>query len=66
MPSAPQSIKAIPASSTKIIVSWLPPKLKNGELVSMLMSVNILNSLALIDNLHFFCLFLSLPHSLIL
>lgn len=34
VPSAPQSIKAIPASSTKIIVSWLPPLYPNGEIVS--------------------------------
>ncbi|CRK92906.1 CLUMA_CG006322, isoform A, partial [Clunio marinus] len=32
VPSAPQKIKAIPSSSTKIIVSWLPPKQKNGEI----------------------------------
>lgn len=35
VPSAPQSIKAIPSSSTKIIVSWLPPRFKNGEIVSL-------------------------------
>lgn len=34
VPSAPQAIKAIPASSTKIIVSWLPPDLPNGDIVS--------------------------------
>lgn len=34
VPSAPQAIKAIPASSTKIIISWLPPDLPNGDIVS--------------------------------
>ncbi|XP_022215405.2 Down syndrome cell adhesion molecule-like protein Dscam2 isoform X3 [Drosophila obscura] len=32
VPSAPQAIKAIPASSTKIIISWLPPDLPNGDI----------------------------------
>uniref|UniRef100_A0A1B0GF88 Down syndrome cell adhesion molecule-like protein Dscam2 n=1 Tax=Glossina morsitans morsitans TaxID=37546 RepID=A0A1B0GF88_GLOMM len=32
VPSAPQAIKAIPASSTKIIVSWLPPEFPNGDI----------------------------------
>ncbi|XP_055679736.1 cell adhesion molecule Dscam2 isoform X1 [Lutzomyia longipalpis] len=32
VPSAPSAIKAIPASSTKIIVSWLPPLHPNGEI----------------------------------
>ncbi|XP_055315262.1 cell adhesion molecule Dscam2 isoform X3 [Sitodiplosis mosellana] len=32
VPSAPQDIKAIPASNTKIIVSWLPPLNMNGEI----------------------------------
>lgn len=35
VPSAPQDIKAIPASNTKIIVSWLPPINLNGEIVSI-------------------------------
>lgn len=35
VPSAPQSIKAIPSSSTKIIVSWLPPRFRNGDIVSI-------------------------------
>lgn len=35
VPSAPQDIKAIPASNTKIIVSWLPPLNMNGEIVSL-------------------------------
>lgn len=35
VPSAPQDIKAIPASSTKVIVSWLPPLNLNGEIVSI-------------------------------
>lgn len=34
VPSAPQNIKAIPASNTKIIVSWLPPVNPNGIIVS--------------------------------
>lgn len=34
VPSAPQDIKAIPASNTKVIVSWLPPLNRNGEIVS--------------------------------
>lgn len=34
VPSAPQDIKAIPASNTKVIVSWLPPLNLNGEIVS--------------------------------
>lgn len=34
VPSAPADIKAIPASSNKVIVSWLPPKYRNGEIVS--------------------------------
>ena len=34
VPSAPQSIKAIPSSSSNIIVSWLPPKYRNGDIVS--------------------------------
>lgn len=29
-PSAPQDVKAIPASSSKIIISWLPPTNRNG------------------------------------
>ncbi|XP_058987901.1 cell adhesion molecule Dscam2 [Musca domestica] len=33
VPSAPQSIKAIPASSTKIIISWLPPQFPNGDII---------------------------------
>ncbi|XP_036340383.1 Down syndrome cell adhesion molecule-like protein Dscam2, partial [Rhagoletis pomonella] len=33
VPSAPQAIKAIPASSTKIIVSWLPPEFPNGDII---------------------------------
>lgn len=33
VPSAPQDLKAIPASSTKVIVSWLPPINRNGEIV---------------------------------
>lgn len=32
VPSAPFDIKAIPASSNKVIVSWLPPKYRNGEI----------------------------------
>jgi len=35
VPSAPQAIKAIPASSSKIIISWLPPDLPNGDIVSL-------------------------------
>lgn len=35
VPSAPKSIKAIPSSSSNIIVSWLPPKYRNGEIVSL-------------------------------
>lgn len=34
VPSAPADIKAIPASNTKVIVSWLPPLNMNGEIVS--------------------------------
>jgi len=34
VPSAPQNIKAIPSSSSNIIVSWLPPKYRNGDIVS--------------------------------
>lgn len=34
VPSAPQNIKAIPSSNTKIIVSWMPPEFRNGEIVS--------------------------------
>ncbi|XP_070509703.1 cell adhesion molecule Dscam1 isoform X3 [Chironomus tepperi] len=34
LPSAPQSIKAIPSSSSNIIVSWLPPKYRNGEITA--------------------------------
>lgn len=34
VPSVPQDIKAIPASNTKVIVSWLPPLHMNGEIVS--------------------------------
>ncbi|XP_031619714.1 Down syndrome cell adhesion molecule-like protein Dscam2 isoform X2 [Contarinia nasturtii] len=33
VPSAPQDIKAIPASNTKVIVSWLPPLNMNGEII---------------------------------
>lgn len=35
VPSAPADIKAIPASNTKVIVSWLPPINMNGEIVSI-------------------------------
>lgn len=34
VPSAPADIKAIPASSNKVIISWVPPKHRNGEIVS--------------------------------
>lgn len=34
VPSAPENIKAIPASNTKVIVSWLPPIHLNGEIVN--------------------------------
>ncbi|XP_065077714.1 cell adhesion molecule Dscam1 isoform X2 [Ochlerotatus camptorhynchus] len=30
VPTAPKAIKAVPASSTKILISWLPPSNKNG------------------------------------
>lgn len=33
VPSAPQDVKAIPASSSKVIISWLPPINRNGEIV---------------------------------
>lgn len=33
VPSAPQDIKAIPASNTKVIISWLPPLNLNGDIV---------------------------------
>lgn len=33
VPSSPASIKAIPASNTKVIVSWLPPTHHNGHIV---------------------------------
>lgn len=41
VPSAPQDIKAIPASSTKIIVSWLPPIYPNGDIVSCKKKIRI-------------------------
>uniref|UniRef100_A0A4Y0BIQ2 Down syndrome cell adhesion molecule-like protein Dscam2 n=1 Tax=Anopheles funestus TaxID=62324 RepID=A0A4Y0BIQ2_ANOFN len=30
VPSAPSALKAVPSSSTKIIISWLPPAHRNG------------------------------------
>lgn len=40
VPSAPADIKAIPASNTKVIVSWLPPINMNGEIVSVVTRIN--------------------------
>lgn len=34
VPSAPRDVKAIPASDSKVIISWLPPTNQNGEIVS--------------------------------
>ncbi|XP_055380718.1 cell adhesion molecule Dscam2 isoform X2 [Condylostylus longicornis] len=42
VPSAPQAIKAIPASSTKIIVSWLPPLYPNGDIVGYTFYMSVL------------------------
>lgn len=41
-PSSPQAIKAIPASSSKIIISWLPPKNQNGELTGYTFYMSVL------------------------
>lgn len=34
MPSPPADIKVAMSSANKILVSWLPPDFKNGELVA--------------------------------
>lgn len=42
VPSAPADIKAIPASNTKVIVSWLPPLNMNGEIVRVAIVYSLL------------------------
>lgn len=34
VPSAPKDIKAAASSTTKILVTWLPPRYRNGILIS--------------------------------
>lgn len=41
-PSAPQDIKAIPASSSKILISWLPPAQLNGEITGYTFYMSLL------------------------
>lgn len=41
VPSAPEDIKAIPASSSKILVSWLPPLNPNGELTGYIFYMSV-------------------------
>lgn len=44
-PSAPANIKAIPASNTKIIVSWVPPIHRNGQVVRMILCLRCVQCL---------------------
>ncbi|CAD7083563.1 unnamed protein product [Hermetia illucens] len=44
VPSAPQDIKAIPASSKRIIISWLPPANPNGEITGYTFYMSVMES----------------------
>ncbi|XP_037045508.1 Down syndrome cell adhesion molecule-like protein Dscam2 isoform X1 [Bradysia coprophila] len=43
VPSAPQDIKAIPASNAKVIISWLPPKNRNGDISGYTFYMSVLD-----------------------